>query len=129
MAAVTPGPGVQSTRPRRWLARLSFVLACLAIVILLAFAGLKSLAMLGVAVAAAVISVAAGFVFLPSLVISVGTRNHFALDLGLDREDPAACLAALADGVPRPKPPVTWTRLRHLAGPARSQAQPIQAPH
>ena len=36
---------------------------------------------------------------LPFLVISAGTRNHFALDLGLDREDPSACLAALSDGV------------------------------
>jgi diacylglycerol kinase family enzyme len=36
---------------------------------------------------------------LPFLVISAGTRNHFALDLGLDREDPAACLEALRDGV------------------------------
>ena len=36
---------------------------------------------------------------LPFLVISAGTRNHFALDLGLDRENPAACLDALADGV------------------------------
>jgi diacylglycerol kinase family enzyme len=36
---------------------------------------------------------------LPFVVITAGTRNHFALDLGLDREDPAACLAALADGV------------------------------
>jgi diacylglycerol kinase family enzyme len=35
---------------------------------------------------------------LPFLVISAGTRNHFALDLGLDREDPAACLTALTDG-------------------------------
>lgn len=35
----------------------------------------------------------------PFLVISAGTRNHFALDLGLDREDPAACLEALRDGV------------------------------
>jgi diacylglycerol kinase family enzyme len=35
---------------------------------------------------------------LPFLVISAGTRNHFALDLGLDREDPAACLDALTDG-------------------------------
>ena len=34
---------------------------------------------------------------LPFLVISAGTRNHFALDLGLDREDPATCLAALTD--------------------------------
>src|SRR4029077_1088039 len=36
---------------------------------------------------------------LPFLVITAGTRNHFALDLGLDRENPAACLDALADGV------------------------------
>jgi diacylglycerol kinase family enzyme len=35
---------------------------------------------------------------LPFLVISAGTRNHFALDLGLDREDPAACLDGLTDG-------------------------------
>ncbi|MET0865536.1 MAG: diacylglycerol kinase family protein [Nakamurella sp.] len=36
---------------------------------------------------------------LPFLVISAGTRNHFALDLGLDRDDPSTCLAALQDGV------------------------------
>src|SRR5262249_44648892 len=37
---------------------------------------------------------------LPFVVISAGTRNHFAMDLGLDRENPAACLDALtADGV------------------------------
>jgi diacylglycerol kinase family enzyme len=35
----------------------------------------------------------------PLMVISAGTRNHFALDLGLDREDPATCLDALRDGV------------------------------
>ena len=35
----------------------------------------------------------------PFLVISAGTRNHFALDLGLDREDPTGCLEALRDGV------------------------------
>jgi diacylglycerol kinase family enzyme len=35
----------------------------------------------------------------PLLVISAGTRNHFALDLGLDREDPATCLEALRNGV------------------------------
>jgi diacylglycerol kinase family enzyme len=35
---------------------------------------------------------------LPFLVISAGTRNHFALDLGLDRDDPAACLDGLTDG-------------------------------
>src|ERR1700750_875136 len=36
---------------------------------------------------------------IPFVVISAGTRNHFALDLGLDREDPSACLDALSDGV------------------------------
>jgi hypothetical protein len=35
----------------------------------------------------------------PFLVVSAGTRNHFALDLGLDRQDPARCLDALTDGV------------------------------
>lgn len=35
---------------------------------------------------------------LPFLVISAGTRNHFAMDLGLDREHPDACLEALSDG-------------------------------
>jgi diacylglycerol kinase family enzyme len=36
---------------------------------------------------------------IPFVVISAGTRNHFALDLGLNREDPSACLGALSDGV------------------------------
>jgi diacylglycerol kinase family enzyme len=36
---------------------------------------------------------------LPFLVIAAGTRNHFALDLGLDRADPVAGLSALSDGV------------------------------
>jgi diacylglycerol kinase family enzyme len=36
---------------------------------------------------------------LPFLVISAGTRNHFALDLGLNRDDPATCLDGLTDGV------------------------------
>lgn len=36
---------------------------------------------------------------IPLLVISAGTRNHFALDLGLDRDDPSRCLDALKDGV------------------------------
>jgi diacylglycerol kinase family enzyme len=35
---------------------------------------------------------------LPFVVISAGTRNHFAMDLGLDRSDPATCLDALTDG-------------------------------
>jgi hypothetical protein len=32
-------------------------------------------------------------------------------------------------GIPAPKPPMNWARLRHLAGPARSQANQIQAPN
>lgn len=36
---------------------------------------------------------------LPFLVVSAGTRNHFAMDLGLDRTDPSRCLDALTDGV------------------------------
>ena len=36
---------------------------------------------------------------IPFVVITAGTRNHFALDLGLDRENPAACLDALSDAV------------------------------
>ncbi|MFE3328763.1 diacylglycerol/lipid kinase family protein [Streptomyces sp. NPDC059176] len=35
----------------------------------------------------------------PFMVIPAGTRNHFALDLGLDRTDPATSLDALTDGV------------------------------
>ncbi|KOU23350.1 diacylglycerol kinase [Streptomyces sp. WM6372] len=36
---------------------------------------------------------------IPFMVISAGTRNHFAMDLGLDRADPSRCLEALTDGV------------------------------
>src|SRR5215831_9870383 len=64
MPAVAPGVSPPITRSQHWLARLSFVLAGLAIVLLLVFAGLKSLAMLAVAVAAAVVSLAAAYVFL-----------------------------------------------------------------
>ena len=35
----------------------------------------------------------------PFMVITAGTRNHFALDLGLDRGNPPACLGALSDPV------------------------------
>jgi hypothetical protein len=35
----------------------------------------------------------------PFLVISAGTRNHFAMDLGLDRDHPELGLDALTDGV------------------------------
>ncbi|MGW7265947.1 diacylglycerol/lipid kinase family protein [Streptomyces sp. NPDC054842] len=36
---------------------------------------------------------------LPFMVVPVGTRNHFALDLGLDRDDPVQALQALTDAV------------------------------
>ncbi|MDL5199335.1 diacylglycerol kinase family protein [Streptomyces sp. ALI-76-A] len=36
---------------------------------------------------------------LPFVVVAAGTRNHFAMDLGLDRDDPASGLDALSDGV------------------------------
>ena len=36
---------------------------------------------------------------IPFMVITAGTRNHFALDLGLDRANPPACLSALTDAV------------------------------
>ncbi len=64
VSASAPELTPPSTRSQRWLARLGFVLAGLAIVLLLVFAGLKSLAMLAVAVVAAVVSLAAAYVFL-----------------------------------------------------------------
>ena len=64
MPAVAPGPDSRGTRSSHWLARLSFVLAGLAIVILLAVAGVKSLAMLVVGLVAAAVSLGAAYVFL-----------------------------------------------------------------
>jgi diacylglycerol kinase family enzyme len=37
----------------------------------------------------------------PFVCIPAGTRNHFALDIGVDRRDPVAALAAYVDGVER----------------------------
>jgi len=61
---VTPVSSPEGTRSQRWLARLSFLLAGAAIVILVVFAGLKSVAMLAVGLAAAAVSLAAAFLFL-----------------------------------------------------------------
>ena len=61
---MTAAASVQSTPAQRWLARLSFLLAGLAIVILVLFAELKSLAMFAVGLVAAVVSVTAAFFFL-----------------------------------------------------------------
>ena len=55
---------MQGTSGQRWLARLSFVLAGLATVVLVVFAEVKSLAMFAVGLAAAVVSVAAAYLFL-----------------------------------------------------------------
>lgn len=38
---------------------------------------------------------------LPFVVVSAGTRNHFALDLGIDREDPRPSLDAFGSGIER----------------------------
>ena len=38
---------------------------------------------------------------LPFVVVSAGTRNHFALDLGIDRDDPRHSLDAFHDGIER----------------------------
>jgi len=63
---------------------------------------LLPLALWGIAVWAgtqALVAAVAAEHDIPFLVVSAGTRNHFAMDLGLDRDDPAACLDALGDGV------------------------------
>jgi diacylglycerol kinase family enzyme len=38
---------------------------------------------------------------LPFICVPAGTRNHFALDLGVDRRDPVGALDAFRDGVER----------------------------
>ena len=38
---------------------------------------------------------------LPFVCVTAGTRNHFALDLGLDREDPRGSLYAFRDAIER----------------------------
>jgi diacylglycerol kinase family enzyme len=38
---------------------------------------------------------------LPFVCVSAGTRNHFALDLGIDRDDPRLSLYAFRDGIER----------------------------
>ena len=56
--------GLKSTPAQRWLARLSFVLAGLAIVSLVVVAGVKSVAMLALGLAAAVVTLGAAYFFL-----------------------------------------------------------------
>jgi diacylglycerol kinase family enzyme len=57
-------PGPEAARSQRWLARLSYMLAALAVVIVVAFARLASLAMVAVGVAGAVVTLAAAYLFL-----------------------------------------------------------------
>jgi diacylglycerol kinase family enzyme len=64
MASMHRSPGHQETRSRTWLARLSLLLAALAAVILVVFAGLKSFIMLAVALAGAVVTLTAAYYFL-----------------------------------------------------------------
>src|SRR5438067_463172 len=64
MAAMHRSPGPEETRSQRWLARLSLLLACLAVVILVVFAGARSFAMLAVALAGAVVTLGAAYLFL-----------------------------------------------------------------
>jgi len=62
-------------------------------------AGTDALAAAGGYGTQAIVATAAAERALPYAGIPAGTRNHFALDLGLDREDPSRCLDALDAGV------------------------------
>src|SRR5262249_17880146 len=63
--ALTLGPGARCpTAAQRWLARLSLLLAALAVVILVVFAGLNSLAVLAVGLGGAAVSLTAAYYFL-----------------------------------------------------------------
>ena len=64
---MTPGPASTCERAapsQRWLGRLSFLLVGLAIVTLLVFAGLRSVVMVGIGIAAAAVGLAAAYWFL-----------------------------------------------------------------
>jgi diacylglycerol kinase family enzyme len=64
MASMHRSPGAAESRSQRWLARLSLLLACLAAVVLVVFAGLKSFIMVAVALAGAVVTLTAAYYFL-----------------------------------------------------------------
>ena len=89
---MTPVASAQSTPAQRWLARLSFVLAGVAIVILVVFAELKSIAMFAVGLVAAIVSVAAAYFVL--------SRRGIArwLALGILVLVPIAVIAIFAAG-------------------------------
>jgi diacylglycerol kinase family enzyme len=63
--------------------------------------GADALGMAGGDGSLAVVAAAAAAHELPFVCIPAGTRNHFALDLGVDRNDVAGALDAFSDGVER----------------------------
>ena len=64
-------------------------------------AGADALGMAGGDGSLAVVAAAAHAQDLPFVCIPAGTRNHFALDLGIDVNDPVGALDAFSDGVER----------------------------
>jgi diacylglycerol kinase family enzyme len=64
-------------------------------------AGADALAMAGGDGSQAIVAAIAAERGLPYACIPSGTRNHFALDLGVDRDDVVGALEALVDGVER----------------------------
>jgi diacylglycerol kinase family enzyme len=64
-------------------------------------AGADALAMAGGDGSQAIVAAIAAEHGLPYVCIPSGTRNHFALDLGVDRDDVVGALEALVDGVER----------------------------
>src|SRR6185437_14411724 len=60
--------------------------------------GADALAMAGGDGSQAVVAMVAAELDLPYACIPAGTRNHFALDLGVDREDVVGALDAFVDG-------------------------------
>jgi diacylglycerol kinase family enzyme len=64
-------------------------------------AGADALGMAGGDGSLTVVATAAAAHGLPFICIPAGTRNHFALDLGVDRHDPSGALDAFTDGVER----------------------------
>ncbi len=63
--------------------------------------GTDALGMAGGDGSLAVVAAAAAAHGVPFICVPAGTRNHFALDLGVDRQDVAGALDAFTDGVER----------------------------
>jgi diacylglycerol kinase family enzyme len=64
-------------------------------------AGADALGMAGGDGSLAVVATAAAAHGIPFVCVPAGTRNHFALDVGVDRHDLAGALDAFTDGVER----------------------------